>query len=153
LLEGDWRAKARAKAGTEPKDAGEPERPAHLTEAQAAVWDQVAAILRAMGVLAATPAMVLERYAVALVRYRRAVAFLDKHGEKYPILDERGKVKGFGQFPESYLVGKLAGELLKIEQETGMTPASRTRVTVPKEAQSPDEGSLEAFNGGMRIAT
>ncbi len=77
----------------------------------------------------------LARYCDAWSRWQNAAAFLDKHGDAYPIKGTDGTLKYMQQFPQVSIYHKLAAVLLRLEQEFGMTPSARTAIVVkPDEA-------------------
>jgi P27 family predicted phage terminase small subunit len=131
LQRGSWRGKANK---AEPKPEIGAERPEGLNKAAIAVWDQMAERLSATRVLTRDDAITLGRYCDALVRWRRAAAFLDQQKEDfYTIKDELGKVKSIKPWPAVAQYHKLGAMLLRIEQEFGLTPSSRSRIQVPSE--------------------
>src|SRR5262245_41995306 len=81
--------------------------------------------LDAMGVLTQIDCNALARYCRLWARWRRAEAFIEKHGEMYPLKDDRGKIRCFQQFPQVATANKLAQQLTRLEQEFGMTPLAR----------------------------
>jgi len=107
-----------------------PRMPIWLPAEAKSVWRQLMPDLHAMGILHRVDRNALTRYCVLWVRWRRAVAFLDEHGEVYPLLDEHGQVKYMQQWPQVAIANKLAIELRRIEQEFGLTPSARTRINV-----------------------
>ena len=98
------------------------------------VWRQVVPPLRAMGVLTRIDGKAVARYCTSWVRWRRAIEFIREHGEVYPLKDDAGKIRYLQQFPQVAIASRLALELTRLEQEFGMTPASRTRISVPVSA-------------------
>lgn len=82
-LRGSWRAKENA--GQPIVTPGRPSCPKHLTGDTRKAFAATAQILDRMGVLAKHEGVPLERYAVALVAWRAAIAFLATNGTTYPI--------------------------------------------------------------------
>jgi len=127
-MRGSRRAKARK---NEPQPAeGRPVCPRDLSADAKKVWAQLIPQLDKMGVLARCDANALVRYCELWVRWRRAAAFLAKHGEHYAIHDEVGNFRCFMPWPEAATVSKLSVLLLRLEQEFGLTPAARTAIKV-----------------------
>ena len=60
----------------------------------------------------------------------RCQEFLAKNGETYMLKDADGKPRYVMQWPQVSIAHKLATLLLRIEQEFGMTPASRPNLHV-----------------------
>ncbi|MCK6483035.1 MAG: phage terminase small subunit P27 family [Phycisphaerae bacterium] len=109
-----------------------PEWLAADAEARAA-WDQLVPLLETMGVLTRIDGHALARYCRLWSRWRKAEAFLDKHGEMYPIKDDSGtKTKCFIQWPQVSIALKLAQQLTRLEAEFGMTPSARARIQLQR---------------------
>jgi P27 family predicted phage terminase small subunit len=147
---GSWLAKTRKR---EPKPASTaPRCPAWLDKDGKAVWKQVVPMLATMGVLANTDGNALARYCRLWVRWKQADAFIQKYGETYPLKDEKGKVKCFQQHPQVGIVNKLSTTLLRLEQEFGLTPASRSRINVDvKVPPTQNDHGVSFFDGeGVR---
>lgn len=104
--------------------------PSWLDKDAKAVWQQVAKDLNALGVLTKVDANALARYCRLFVRWKKADAFLQQYGETYALKDDEGKPKCFQQFPEVGILNKLGPQLLRLEQEFGLTPAARARIQV-----------------------
>jgi P27 family predicted phage terminase small subunit len=126
---GSWLAKVRTKREPKPKSTA-PRCPAWLDKDGKAVWKQLVSMLADLGVLANTDGNALARYCRLWGRWKQADAFIQKYGETYPLKDNDGKVKCFQQHPQVGIVNKLSASLLKLEQEFGLTPASRSRINV-----------------------
>jgi P27 family predicted phage terminase small subunit len=108
--------------------AGRPRCPNWLDKDARAVWRHVLPLLEGMGVLTQIDGNALSRYCRLWVRWRKAEAFIDEHGEMYPLKDEAGKLKCVQQWPQVAIAAKLAQQLTRLEQEFGMTPSARARI-------------------------
>ncbi len=108
--------------------SGKPSCPAWLDEDAKAAWKQLVPLLQSMNVLTRIDGNALARYCRLWSRWRKAEAFLDQHGEMYPLKHENGQVKYMQPWPQVAIASKLAQQLTRLEQEFGMTPASRTRI-------------------------
>ena len=113
-----------------------------MSEDAKACWAEVAPQLERMGVLTRIDENALARYCQLWARWKAAELFIARHGEAYPIKDEKGNLKYLHQFPQVGVANKLAVQLTRLEQEFGMTPSARTRIRV--EAQH-HEDEFEAF--------
>lgn len=140
---GSWRGNSRPSEPKPQKTA--PPKPRRLTKEQSAVWKQLVPELERLGVLSRIDGNALERYCTLWIRWRRASDFLEKYGESYPLKDNDGKVKCFMPFPQAAVVNKLSVLLLRLEQEFGLTPASRTRIQVTVEPEADAEGKGRFF--------
>jgi len=85
-----------------------------------------------MGVLTITDGKAIERYAYNYVRYWQTAEFVREHGETQPVLDKEGNVKSHVLRPESQLLNTLNLQLLKMEQDFGLTPSSRAGIQLEK---------------------
>jgi P27 family predicted phage terminase small subunit len=119
-----------------------PERPDWFDDDARATWDRIVPQLAAMGVLTMIDGESLVRYCRMSSRWKQAELFIAQHGETFITKDENGKVKYVGQLPQVNIASNLAAQLLRIEQEFGMTPSSRSRLITSPQAVK-DE--LEAF--------
>jgi P27 family predicted phage terminase small subunit len=102
------------------------------------VWRSVLADLRDLKVGKKPDSRTLERYCIETCLWRRAREFIAKYGVSYPIKELRKNpdgsqsevIKCFCQFPQVAEMHKRAQTLLRIEQEFGLTPASRARLNM-----------------------
>ncbi|NLA69222.1 MAG: P27 family phage terminase small subunit, partial [Gammaproteobacteria bacterium] len=73
-------------------------------------------------------------------------SFVRKYGESYFVKDDYGKqIKTCQQFPEVGIINRLGVQLLRLEQEFGLTPAARTRIQVTVEPPKQTEGKARFF--------
>ena len=128
----------------EPKpDPSAPKCPQNLSKRARAAWKKVVPQLQAMGVQTRIDGEALARYCTMLARYWDAEDFIKDHGPVFPIRDEKGNLKYLQQIPQVGMANKLAAMLLRIEQEFGMTAASRANLYV--EGQHSEVESIEEF--------
>jgi P27 family predicted phage terminase small subunit len=92
-------------------------------------------LLDQMRVLTQIDGNALARYCQLWSRWKRAEAFIQKHGDTYPLKDEKGRIRCLQQFPQVSIANKLAQQLTRLEQEFGLTPSARTRIHVKPEEQ------------------
>jgi P27 family predicted phage terminase small subunit len=115
----------------EPKQLkGIPRCPNYLDAVAKQVWRQVLPMLQKMGVLSRIDTNALIRYCTFWSHWRRAEAFIAKHGDVYPLKDGNGRIKCMAQFPQVSIAHKLGMLLTRMEAEFGMTPSARTRIAV-----------------------
>ena len=107
-----------------------PKPPSWLEKDAKSCWKKILPRLKEMRVLRQIDENALARYCSTWVRWRRARTFLEKHGETYMLKDDKGNPKCVMPFPEVAIANKLATELLRLEQQFGMTPASRPNLEV-----------------------
>lgn len=129
-----------ASRANEPQpELGAPRCPAWLDKDAKAVWRQLVPQLDAIGVLTKIDGNALARYCRLFVRWKQCDAFVRKYGETYVAAYTEGKPTSFQQFPEVGIINRLGPQLLRLEQEFGLTPAARTRIQVtPRPAVQAD---------------
>lgn len=115
-----------------------PRVPTWLTKPARIIFREVCRQLESMGVLGVIDGRVLVRYAQLFVRWQQAEDFLNKNGQTYAIYG-KAKKKGDGSvgdrpllgvktYPQVRIARNLAGELLRMEDRLGMSPAARVRL-------------------------
>ena len=109
---------------------GRPVCPSWVDDEAKAAWKQIVPKLQGMRVLTLADCNALARYCQLWSRWKKAELFIQKHGETYPLKDERGKIKCLMPFPQVAIAHKLAAQLTRLEQEFGLTPSARTRIKV-----------------------
>lgn len=110
-------------------------------------WDDIIPKLRAMRVV--TPADV-ESIARYCTMYEQWVKYLEQMRRGLDVLvikDDKGRVKYMQSSPAAIMFVKLAQSMLRIEQEYGLTPSSRSSITVPDAQEDEDFRALRAFTG------
>lgn len=118
----------------EPKiDAAIPPCPKHLNAEERELWAEIGKELYDLGVLTNVDAGVFEVYVTALARLRRVKADTEK-----PLIFE-GPNGGAIQNPYLAIENKAKEQVMKAGAELGLSPASRSRVSVkkPKEESDP----------------
>jgi len=98
-----------------------------------------------MGLLTAADGHVLAGYCQTWIRWRQAEAFLDQHGLVYPIKDEGGKIRCMQQFPQVAIARNCLLTLKSYQQEFGLTPASRSRILVPRDQGHVSDAATRFF--------
>ncbi|MBV8780746.1 MAG: phage terminase small subunit P27 family [Phycisphaerae bacterium] len=145
-LRGSWRGNVNRR---EPKPAtGAPPCPMWLSPAAKEVWDQMIDQMASLNMVTQVDEKALARYCDAFIRWKAAAAFLDKNGEVYTLKDAAGKVKCVMPFPQMSTYKGMAVLLLKLEQEFGLTPASRSRIQVSPESEKPSDNKARFFGAG-----
>lgn len=121
---------------------GLPEKPEWLDELAGRAWDYLVPLLQQMGVLTRIDGHALSRYCKLWSRWREAEAFIAKHGLMYPLKDDAGQPKCFQPWPQVSIANKLAQQLTRLEQEFGMTPSARSRLTLATPVKQYPENSI-----------
>ena len=127
-----------------------PACPDYLPEGAKAAWNSLVPELCRIGVLTKIDMNLVERYCLTFHWWREAVVFVLANGKDLVVTDPNsGEVKGVVPSPYPKRISGYAAELLRMEQEMGMTPSSRTKIHVSAEDSEDD---LEAQIRSMRIA-
>jgi len=82
----------------------------------------------------------LARYCDLTSRYRKASDFLREHGSTFERRTPHGVQRA--KYPQVAIVKDLAALLIRIEQEFGMTTASRSRLSARAASDVPDKQSF-----------
>ena len=127
----------------EPKPRkGTPQCPSWLSAEAEKVWNRLVPELERMRVLAVVDGDALAGYCQIYARWKVTEQFLAKHGDVYPLRDERGRLKYMQQFPQVAIARSLLQLLKAYQQEFGLTPSARSRIEV---APSEEPSSLRKF--------
>jgi P27 family predicted phage terminase small subunit len=106
-------------------------------------WNEVAAQLLALGILTNIDVDALSRYCVTWQEWRKHLAICQKGGDVLVLRSESGAVRFASVAPSATLVGKYGRELLRLAQEFGLTPSSRS--TIVGSAVRPEADPLQTF--------
>ncbi len=133
-----------------------PKSPEWLSAEAEKIWDNESKVLMPLGLLTKADYHAFGRWCEILTEWIKAKEYIQEHGQAYPlyeyvpILNELGRpelgeddkpilqkqLKYMAQNPQVAIFRNLAVEMRQIEQEFGMTPASRTRISIdPEKAQ------------------
>jgi P27 family predicted phage terminase small subunit len=94
-------------------------------------WHYLVKQIHTAGLLAYVDQFALGRYVRLYIQWRAMDAFVKEHGECYPIYDkERARPVGVAVFPQTFLARRYADQLLRLEQEFGMTPSARASLGI-----------------------
>jgi P27 family predicted phage terminase small subunit len=122
--------------------------PAGLSPEAARAWRALVPLI-GPGVLTRDNGQTLARYCHGLVRWWKMAEWLDAHDDTYAVTDQLGNTRHL-RHPNVITYEKLGRDLMRIEQEMGLTPAARTRVhAIQQDAPKPERQSAPA----LRIAT
>lgn len=118
----------------EPKPPlGAPDKPRHMTRLAKAEWGRITKELKTLGVLSTVERGAVEQYCMAYGEWREACRRLDSEGRYWET--ERGVVEN----PAGKSMRALSLICHKYLVEFGLTPSSRTRLEVGKEARTDDD--------------
>jgi P27 family predicted phage terminase small subunit len=142
------RALKYAPLDNEAPDAGRPDAPAHLSDAERSVWDSTVALLENRRALTAGDAAVLMMYCQVFCELRSERALLDREGriETVSKLDKyERQILIRATNPRVRIVRDLEKQLFTLTKELGLTPLRRhnVRATKQKNTRSAAEKVLE----------
>lgn len=135
----------RGNPGQRPLNDAEPRPPAAdltppvgLDDSGLAIWEEMAPILHRMGVFTLADRHLLTRYCLLQEQFAHVVKHVREHGMT------QLTQTGYSQLTaEGGLFKSLPAELLRIEQQFGMTPASRSAMKVSN--ANTEENPLASF--------
>ena len=110
---------------------GRPVQPDGLDDIGKTAWAALCESLDALGILSTVDHHALEIYAHSYSGYRAALAYLDAtNGQQIRVWEENGKLQ-MRRNPIMTEIHTHRAELMKMQAEFGLTPSSRSRLTVP----------------------
>lgn len=118
-----------------------------------AYWDSMAPMLIQMRVLTAADVNTFARYCNLLARYKQLDEFLMEKGASgttYVIKDGNGKARGAAEFPQAWEYRQVLNQLLTHEREFGLTPASRSRLSVEPASTAPAAEPIQQKDAALR---
>jgi P27 family predicted phage terminase small subunit len=117
-----------------------PSPPKHLSADAKACWKDVIKPLMAMKVIGPGDLKTLERYCVHWSRWRRANDLIEENGMFEE--DENGRMVESSYSTAAY---RADTALLKIEQQFGLTPSSRSRVPLKPADKKPEQNAAAKY--------
>lgn len=125
--------------------AGDP--PAWLSDGARRIWFRVAGPMTRCGLVTSADELALARYCSLLELWTKALEAVHKAGANaYSIKNKQGRVTGHREVPQFSDLRRIGPQLTQLEREFGMTPASRTRVQLSREARlDTDDDAADAF--------
>lgn len=148
-----------------PKGEAQPEvlhgttPPADMTEPGKVIWRELAPKLEELGLFTTLDGFAFRRYCELMARWGAASRRIQETGQTHvPIFHElteaqrvageRPKLKYLQELPESIEFRRLPSELLRLEQQFGMTPASRAAINIlPKSKDAPNDIQKFLYGG------
>ena len=128
----------------EPKPAADSVVPPAWLEGDALdKWHELTPQLIALNIATNLDVDALARYCVTWVEWRKHLAVCQKGGDVLVLRSETGAVRFASVAPSATLVAKYGRELLRLAQEFGLTPSSRS--TIVGSAVKPEADPLNAF--------
>lgn len=137
---GSWRAKTR---DGEPEVTGIPLCPDWLSDDAKQAWNRLIPMLTSAGIIGEVDENALTRYCQTFALWQICAKFTAEHGMTYPVRNVAGKVTDFKEFAQVGRASRLSDQLLRIEQNFGMTPSARASLSVgTTKAKPPSDDEL-----------
>ena len=105
-----------------------PECPEWLSDDAKAYWRVLIPQLIAQGTVNEIDEKSIARYCEAWAEYRLLTAFINENGRTYVVM-EKGFAKSRRAYPEVGMRERASQTMLRFEQEFGLTPSSRSRIS------------------------
>ena len=141
---GSQRGKQRAKCEPTAPD-GIPVCPASMSRDEKVVWRMLIARLDSLGVSSKADSLLLRRYCEAIIERKSLRAQVAAEGHTYPCgLQQK-------QHPALARIGKLEDQLLRYDQEFGLSPASRARLSVAPAKAKDDLADFVAGKPDLKV--
>jgi P27 family predicted phage terminase small subunit len=125
--------------------------PAWLDADGKKLWAALLKRFDGVGIVTELDHEALARYCDMLATWRKMAAWRHKHGEVYPVRGVDNQVIGAAIWPQIGLYLKLAEQLCKMEQQFGLTPASRASLV--KVQETPPHGNSDEAQNKARFFT
>jgi len=125
ILAGTFRADRHGSTDDEAKTPeGRPDAPADMPEAVRLIWDEIVQQLDEMGVISPVYKLPLIRYCYMVNRWQEVCNWIEENG--VTVEGQHGPKTA----PQVAIERNLCSELVKLEKEFGLTPATRKGLKV-----------------------
>lgn len=112
--------------------------PSYIGKYGKQVWKNIVSELSRLGMLTEIDQGALELYCRMYQKWRENEDFLIEKGSVFPIKDEKGRIKCLQPMPQVAIAHQSAEYCRKLLAEFGLTPAARSRLSIPIEKQISD---------------
>jgi P27 family predicted phage terminase small subunit len=123
------------------------EMPEYLGPVARQRWGRVLPLLQSVRVMTQADIEALARYCDTYEWWLATRAKLQKEGDTYPILNDKGDIKYIAQRPEVAIAHKLAAQLHVLEADFGLNPSSRTKLATQVEVKKDELEEFFAAHG------
>lgn len=135
--------------------------PSGMTEAGKAIWAELTPKLEALGLFSVLDSNPFRRYCELMARWNVAARRIQETGQTHvPIFHEqteaqkaageKPKLKYIQELPESIEFRRLPSDLLRLEQQFGLTPASRAAISIiPQSKDAPSDIQAFLYGGDL----
>lgn len=128
-LVGSRKAEHRADRNFPDSEKVAPDRPDWFVREVREHWDTLTPQLDRLGLLTRVDQAALVRYCELWVQWKALMADVHARGRTYTTVDKQGNERHYAR-PEFRLLSDLNAQLLRLEQEFGLTPSSRAGLNV-----------------------
>jgi len=123
----------------EPKPApGIPACPRSLSRRARQEWKRVTPELDRLGLLTVVDRAALAGYCQSWADYCEAVEWMEKNGRVMTVRDDKGNVRFTQAVPQFGIAVKSLDRVRAFASEFGLTPASRTRLSIAEDTEKID---------------
>lgn len=143
VVSGTDRADRRNDAAPTP-DVARPPMPSTLTDFAAANWDRFCGVLESMGVLSVADEFALEQLVETYAQWLHAQGVIDIEGTHYTTESKSGGTM-VRAHPAVAMRSDAARRFASLMSEFGLTPASRSRVSVSDGEGAQDDPAARYF--------
>lgn len=126
--------------------AGRPKMPSGMPDAAKTKWREIVKQLVDLGVVARLDATMLEQFCRAWAHAQTCEQWIAEHGSVFVRRDKEGRIASATTFPQVVELRHLREYIQRTAAEFGLTPSSRTRISV---VAKPKMDKLDEFLAGQ----
>lgn len=122
-----------------------PECPTWLADDAKEYWHVLIDHLMATRVVNVIDEKPLARYCQYWSQWCKLNEFINRNGVVHPVKDGEGNIRHFKAFPHVAMRDTISKHMIKFEQEFGLTPSSRSRLTASATAKGSTSDAAKFF--------
>ena len=130
-------------------EANVPVPPLPLKGEALRIWHYITEVIDDMGVLTVADGLTLARYCKIWVKWDKCETEVEENGSTYEVTTKAGGTM-MRVRPDAQQASKLSDQLLRIEQEYGLTAASRASVKAVRKRKGKDKGRFFGNKTGSK---
>jgi len=142
----EGRRKAREDPTHPDPKIGIPRKPRGMSKHAGVVWREMVKQLSGLGVLTVVDGKALARYCELHVIVWDALGYIAEHGATQDVTGRYGTKTV--DVPQIKQVKDLSPQLLRLEEQFGLTPSARSRISIVPRASDADTALVEFFAEG-----
>ncbi len=132
ILQGNPGRRPLNKNEPQPAPLDLPKPPKHLRKLAKEAWNELTPELCRARLLTILDLKLFELFCEEYAEYRAAQAFIEERGAYYPMKNEKGEVYDIRQYPAVSQRTNSIASMGKLAAHLGLSPAARSRITVPE---------------------